>query len=116
MVENVEERILCPKFTTEFLNVVDDEDVNLLVESNEFVRLILLNSIGELTGEEVGRQIQHTKFGMQLLHTPTNSGDEVCLATTRRPIDKQRVESLGWILCDSLTHRTSESVAFTFLY
>ena len=49
----MEEGVLCLQFSTQFLHVVDDQHVNLLIEGDEVVRLVLPHGISILNREQM---------------------------------------------------------------
>ena len=81
MVEDVEECVLCLRRVDPFLDVINDEHVDRLVERNEIIEMILNDSIGELHLEKTGADIQHALLGIEMLGVNTDGIDQMGLST-----------------------------------
>ena len=86
MVEDVEERILRARLPGQFLDVVDDQYVDHLVEMDEIGDFAVLVCGLELRLEFVHRDIQHLQLGMALAYLVADGLYDVRLAQSRIPI------------------------------
>ena len=80
VVEDVEERILRTGFSRQFLNVVDNQDVDHLVEMDEIGNFAVLVGGLELRLKLVHRDVEHLQLGMALPHFVAYGLDDVGFA------------------------------------
>lgn len=81
MVEDVEKSILRLRRVDPFLDVVDNEHVDRLIERNEIIEMVLDDGIGELHLEEAGADIQHTLLRIEVLGMYADGIDQMGLST-----------------------------------
>ena len=67
MVENIEKSVLRLILPGQFLNIVDNQDVEHLIEMNEVVQFPLQRGVLELRLEFVHRHVQHLHLRLALL-------------------------------------------------
>src|SRR5207245_6901501 len=91
VVEGVEELLLCPLFSCDELNVIDQQEVDRPVARAEGGRVVVANRIDELIGEVLGREIDDHRAGKQANSPVTNRVEQVRLAEADAAIDEQRV-------------------------
>ena len=114
MVEDVEECHLGLLLVDEILYIVDNEDIDALVEVDEFVDLAVAACYRELALKQAGVDIQHAGLRITLLDADAYSMYKVGLAHARGTEHEQRVESRACgIVGDSLAYRASKAVAYT---
>ena len=82
VVEDVEEGELCLLQAGKFLNVIDDEDIDALVEGDEVVDGVLAYAVCVLHLEEVCRDVEDAQLRVQFLEARADGVDEVRLADT----------------------------------
>ena len=112
VVEDVEECLLCALLANPLLNIVDDEQVDGLVEMHKVVERVLAYRVGVLQFEEAGADIEHALLRIDLLHTIADGINKMCLSTSRRSVDKHRVELAGLrMLSDGQSNTTRQFVA-----
>ena len=111
MIEDMEECGDCPLSSSPFLYIIDNQHIDGLIEIDKIINRILSTGISELHLEQTGTDIEHTLLGIHLLAAYTNGIDQMRLTTTRRTIDKKRVErGLARMLRDGEAHRTRQLV------
>ena len=114
MVEDVEKSILCLRRVDPFLDVVDDEHVDRLIEGDEVVEVVLNDRIGELHLKETRTDIQHTLLRIEVLGVYADGIDEMRFSAARGTIDKHRVElqRVG-VLGNRESHGTRQLIALS---
>ena len=113
MIKDVEESILSFRLSSKFLNIIKNQDIDSLIEIDEVICFVLTNRISILHREKMSRKIQNAKFWMQFLNSPSDGIHQVGFTTARWSKDKEWIESLCRILCNSFTHRTCQTIAFS---
>ena len=115
MIEDVEEGIQSLGRINPFLNIINNQHVNGLIEVNEIIRGILTHRVRELYLEQTGRDIKHTLLRIHTLALHTNGIDQMGLTATGRTIDKEWVEGrLTRMLCDRQTYRAWQFIGVSF--
>ena len=87
----MEEGVLCLVHTDQFLDIIQDQYIDVLIEVQEIVGRILTNGIGKLDAEQVGRYIQHPFLRMQFADTRSDRIAQVGLAHTGGTPDEHGV-------------------------
>ena len=87
----MEEFLLCPLFSCDELNVIDQQEVDRPVARAEGGRVVVADRIDELIGEVLGRTIDDHRAGKQANSPVTNRVEQVRLAEADAAIDEQRV-------------------------
>ena len=93
VVENVEERVLCLRFSGKELYVVNDEDINHLVEAHEIVSCLVLARSHELLDELLCVDVKDDEIRMIFLCLQSYGVTQVRFPQTGRTEYEQRVES-----------------------
>ena len=84
MVEYMEECILSFIHTDQFLDIIQQQDIDILIKVQEVIRCIFTDRISKLYAEKMRRNIQYLLFRMKLTDTGTNCMTQVCFAYSRR--------------------------------
>jgi hypothetical protein len=115
MIEDVEESVLRLVLEEQFLNVVDEQDVNLLVEVEEVIDRVFADGIGILVQEEVSGNVEDAFLGEEEEYLIPDGMTEVRLAYTRRAVEVERVEgALPRVMHDIFGSRAGEAITFPF--
>ena len=93
MVKDIEERVERLRCSCPLLDIIDNQHVDTLIESNKVVDRVPASSICKLHLEETGRNIKYALTRVHFFTTHTNGVDEMRLSTTRGSIDKEGIES-----------------------
>src|SRR5258705_12772254 len=106
----MEELLLCPLFSLDELNVIDQKEVDRPVACAEGGRVIVADCIDELIGEVLARTIEDCRAGKQVTSPVTNRVEQVRLAEADAAIDEQGVIRARRNLRDGLTGGLGELV------
>ena len=111
----MKERVLCLGNPCKFLNVINNQYVNGLVEIDEVIGRIVAYRIGVLYLEQVSRYVQNSLFGIKFLNLCTDGVGQVRFTYSRCSVEEQRIEDgLCRIERNGFSHTAREFVAFPF--
>ena len=112
VIEDMKEGVLRLLHTDKFLNIVNNQYINALIEVNEIVERILTHRVGVLHLKQMSRNIQHAFLGIELLHLQTDGIGQVSLSHTRCTIKEQGIEyRLSRLQRNTLSSGTGQLIA-----
>ena len=99
----------------DFLNVVDNQDIDGLIEVDEIVLRVLAHRLRVLRLEHVRRNKQHAHLRVQLLGAHADGIGEVRLSHARRPVEEEGVETAATGIFGNIKpHGARKAVGFAF--
>ena len=110
----MEKCILSASLAWQFLNIIQYQHVNALIEIDEIIGFVLTAWICELDHKKMGWQIKHLQLWMLFFHAPSDGIYKMRFTAPRRTEHKKRIESLSRIQRYSLTYRTCKFITLTF--
>jgi hypothetical protein len=115
MIEYMEESVLGSCFSRKFLNIVNNQYFNGLVEIHKVVDRIISHCIGVLNLKRIGRHIKHPFIGMHLFGFYANGIGQVSFSHTRFSVNEKWIEScFSRFGSNGDACRTSQFIAFPF--
>ena len=99
----------------DFLNIVDNQDIDGLIEVDEIVLRVLAHRLRVLRLEHVRRNKQHAHLRVQLLGAHADGIGEVRLSHARRPVEEEGVETAATGIFGNIKpHGARKAVGFAF--
>ena len=95
-----------------FLNVIDDEHVDALIEVDEIIKSVLSRGVAVLHVEQPRTDVEHAFLRIELHDAVADGVGEVRLSAARRSVDEHRVElAVVRMLGYRLSHAARQFVA-----
>ena len=111
-IEGVKKFLLRSLFSSEEMDVVDQEKIGLAVAFAEFDQVVVLNRINEFVDEQLAREIHHAGAFPARANVLADRLHEMRFAQPHASINEERVVGLGRRLRDGQACRVRDLISY----